>query len=179
VESHAKAPELVAIDTAEFFEKLRTNLESLAQSQQCQLQWTQKDLPSHITSDPGTIRTVLENLVLNAGIHAYSTGQGGPINVSCQLINPTRLALQVEDQGPGIPAAEQAKVFQAFYRSKASRLNQETGTGLGLHLSQRKARLIGADLSLESPYKLAQAGRQTGCRFSLIINLDRNDKTSP
>lgn len=75
-------------------------------------------------SAPGLAR-VAANLIGNA--LAY----GGRADVS--LHAPDGLVeLWVEDRGPGIPAAERAKVFEPFYRLDASRNRESGGAGLGL-----------------------------------------------
>jgi two-component system sensor histidine kinase TctE len=60
-----------------------------------------------------------------------------------------RVRLQVEDTGPGIPAAERALVFQPFYRVLG---NEADGSGLGLPIVQEIARQHGATVTLEDAH---------------------------
>jgi two-component system sensor histidine kinase TctE len=57
--------------------------------------------------------------------------------------------LEIEDDGPGIPAAERDRVFERFYR--LSQNSHTEGSGLGLSIVQALGRRMGATVSLESP----------------------------
>jgi two-component system NtrC family sensor kinase len=88
------------------------------------------DLPesSHqLLGNPVRLRQMVNNLVGNA---IKYTQVGGKIMVQVQT-EQDQLILQVSDNGPGIPPADQAYIFDKFYR--ASNIDVETpGTGLGL-----------------------------------------------
>jgi len=70
------------------------------------------------------------------------------------------LVLQVTDNGPGIPAEIQQRVFEPFYSTKSR------GTGLGLAIVQRRVVEIGGSVELLSP-----AVGDRGTRFRLQIPL--------
>src|SRR6056297_2716455 len=76
---------------------------------------------------PGGIRRAVENLVGNA------TRYGSKAEVSV-LITDKTLRIRVEDDGPGIPAAQREEAVKPFARLDPAR-NQNTGTGVGLGLS--------------------------------------------
>jgi two-component system sensor histidine kinase TctE len=59
------------------------------------------------------------------------------------------LAIQVEDTGPGIPAAERERVLQPFYRINDSLSNRVDGSGLGLAIVQAIARQHQATVIVE------------------------------
>ncbi len=67
------------------------------------------------------------------------------VNVTDQQIE-----VSVEDTGVGIAEDELTKVFDKFFRSSDPRVQQETGTGLGLALAQEVARLHGGRITVES-----------------------------
>jgi protein-histidine pros-kinase len=73
-----------------------------------------------------------------------------------------RTRFTVVDTGVGIAAADQAKLFQAFEQLGVSRARRHEGTGLGLHLSQKLAALLGGRIEFES-----EAGK--GSRFTLVL----------
>src|SRR6185312_6756727 len=82
--------------------------------------------------DPPRIEQVLTNLLTNA--IKYSP-EGGVIRVhllACQ--QETHLQLSIQDQGIGIPLAQQAQIFGRFARAENARLQGIGGTGLGLYL---------------------------------------------
>ena len=63
----------------------------------------------------------------------------------------TAPAIEVEDDGPGIAAAERERVFEPF-RASTRRRETRPGSGLGLALVAQQARLHGADVAVaESP----------------------------
>lgn len=74
-----------------------------------------------------------------------------------------RARVIVADQGPGLSAEQQARVFQKFER--LGRSGEDGGSGLGLYISQRLARAMGGDLSVES-------APGQGARFVLDLPAD-------
>jgi signal transduction histidine kinase len=98
------------------------------------------------------------NLVENAARHS-------PDNGIVQLIGrgeDGRVRLEVVDEGPGIPEAERARVFERFYRTDAARSVRDGGTGLGLAIARWIIDLHGGDIRAESrdPH---------GCRMVVLI----------
>ncbi len=92
-----------------------------------------------VFGDRELLTQLLVNLVENALRH---TPPGTPVRVR---VTPGHLI--VEDGGPGVPAAERARVLQRFYRSEQSRTTP--GNGLGLSLVAAVAELHGASLTME------------------------------
>jgi signal transduction histidine kinase len=68
--------------------------------------------------------------------------------------------IRVSDTGPGVPEAEQAKIFQRFYR--ASNARPEEGVGVGLYLAREIVQGQGGYLRVDSP----EGG---GAAFSLFL----------
>ena len=86
------------------------------------------DLPP-VTADPDQLTQALVNLVLNA-IQAIA----GPGRIELQAHAAAvgdRLAIEVRDTGPGVPADKQAAIFEPFFTTKAE------GVGLGLWIVQQ------------------------------------------
>jgi len=67
---------------------------------------------------------------------------------------------EVHDQGPGIPDAEQGRIFERFYRAQAAKA--KPGTGLGLAIVKHLCRLMGGEVAVES--KLGE-----GATFRVIL----------
>lgn len=91
--------------------------------------------------DAGALRTLLANLVENAIRHAP---EGGRVDLSTGL-SGGRPYLAVADDGPGIPEAERARVFDRFYRRGSGK---DSGSGLGLAIVKAIAERHGATVSL-------------------------------
>jgi two-component system sensor histidine kinase TctE len=77
------------------------------------------------------------------------------------------IVLQVEDSGPGIPAAERDLVFQPFYRALGV---EADGSGLGLPIAQEIARQHQATISVEE----TRPGQvPPGARFTVRFDVPR------
>lgn len=97
----------------------------------------ERDVPTHLQIDSQRVRQCLGNLVGNALKHSSR----GPVTVTVRYAK-SRLIIDVADQGRGIPAALQEKVFEPFYRGSS----ETPGVGLGLSISRAVARQMGGDL---------------------------------
>src|ERR1043166_1436717 len=96
------------------------------------------DHPVTIRSDRRSLNQILINLTGNA---IKFTDAGG---IRLRLrISGEDAEFTVSDTGRGIKAEDRSKLFQAFSQVDASSTKPREGTGLGLHLSQRLAALLG------------------------------------
>jgi two-component system, OmpR family, sensor kinase len=99
--------------------------------------------PASVQGDADSLRTLLRNLVDNA---VRYTPAGGRVDVAVEAPGAGHGArLAVSDDGPGIPAAERARVFDRFYRPPGT---VPTGSGLGLSIVRAIAQAHGATLAL-------------------------------
>jgi PAS domain S-box-containing protein len=100
------------------------------------------DAPEPIVTDPRRVRQILLNLLGNA----LKFGAGRPVVLRCRS-SPDGVTFSVTDQGPGIPKADQPRIFEEFVQ-----LDPEgrPGTGLGLSISRRLAQLLGGTLTVSS-----------------------------
>jgi signal transduction histidine kinase len=96
------------------------------------------------SADPTRIRQVVVNLVSNA---IKFTPPGGEVSVQVTR-ESDRVVLEVADNGPGIAAADQARVFERFYRTSSAA--ETAGTGLGLAIVKAIAEAHGGRALLES-----------------------------
>jgi signal transduction histidine kinase len=92
---------------------------------------------------PLALKRCLTNLIDNA----LKYGQQVEITV---IDAPDRLTLILRDHGPGIPEAEQERVFEPFYRLESSRSRDTGGAGLGLSIARNIARAHGGELTLRN-----------------------------
>lgn len=159
-------PVPVAFD--DFFTRIKTSLAEAVSDKGIALSWDVGGLPVSGQTDPDTLRLVLENLVMNAVYHAYSDGSG-TVRICARLRQPATLYVTVEDDGRGIDTPARKRVFEPFYRDEVSRERQEKGSGLGLFIARRKARIHGGDLVLESPYEGIDGTTRSGCRFIFTL----------
>lgn len=96
-----------------------------------------------VNSDGQLIGLSLRNLLANAV--KYSTK--GTVRIGSERREAARWALSVSDQGPGIPAEHLGRIFEAFGRGEA---HAQEGVGLGLTIVSHAAKLLGAELEVES-----------------------------
>jgi PAS domain S-box-containing protein len=111
-----------------------------------------------LLGDADRIRQVMLNLLSNA---LKFTPEGGTITVRCRTTSESDaaavpadagswLALEVEDTGGGIPLEQQSRIFDAFVQGESGFTRTAGGTGLGLTISRRLARMMRGDLTLRS-----------------------------
>lgn len=118
--------------------------------------------------DAGRVRQIVGNLISNA-IKFTDTGSvTATLSTHDTHDGRVEVLLSVIDTGPGVPDAVAETIFAPFEQapSNASR----GGTGLGLFISRRLARLMGGDLTLEP-------ARRSGAHFRLSMVVDRADTT--
>ncbi len=103
------------------------------------------DMSVGCLGDAAKVRQILTNLLSNGARHTTS----GRIRISVER-RDSRLQYRVEDTGPGIPPAFRELVFEEFGQARNQQGEVVGGTGLGLTISRRLARLMGGDVVLES-----------------------------
>jgi signal transduction histidine kinase len=89
----------------------------------------------------------IEQIVVNLLTNALRYGQKKPIEVLLGMDKNTAL-IQVKDQGQGISAADQKRIFQPFERGAGSNLS--SGLGLGLYISQQLAKAHQGCITVQS-----------------------------
>ena len=92
---------------------------------------------------PNALRRCLGNLIGNARRHASRVWLTGTVVAD-------GIDILVDDDGPGIPPANRARVFRPFVRLDASRNPLTGGVGLGLTIARDVARSHGGDVKLET-----------------------------
>jgi two-component system sensor histidine kinase GlrK len=121
----------VGLEISEF--KLRPLIKSVLENQQLTLVAQRVRLDVHVEdltalADRGKIRLILDNLLSNA---IKFTPRGGTISIQARG-ERDNLVLDVMDSGPGIPAEERNRIFEAFYQGKTPQGGHVKGTGIGL-----------------------------------------------
>lgn len=96
-----------------------------------------------VDGDPDRMRQVVDNLVLNAHRHA----PGAAVAARARAGPPGTVRLKIEDDGPGLPVPDLARVFDRFTRADASRSVE--GSGLGLAIVRSIVELHGGAVHAE------------------------------
>jgi len=108
--------------------------------------------------DVGRVRQILVNLLSNA---VKFSPPGGRIDISTELTQPPSLetlesggrrfvAIRIRDAGVGIPSDRLKHIFEPFMQAETGWTRSFGGSGLGLTISRRLARLMGGDITVES-----------------------------
>ena len=109
-----------------------------------------RDLPV-VMGDPMALKQALQNLLHNAA--KYGAGESHWIGLSASRtggdVKPA-IEIRVADRGPGIPADEQAHIFEPFFRGRRALQDQIHGTGLGLNLAKKIVEAHGGSIQVKS-----------------------------
>lgn len=100
----------------------------------------------YVRGDVDLLVTAVRNLVGNAITYSEA---GTQVGVGARLRGET-VEIAVTDQGPGIAAAEQERIFERFYRIDAARSRSTGGTGLGLSIVKHVCANHGGDVQVWS-----------------------------
>jgi two-component system phosphate regulon sensor histidine kinase PhoR len=124
----------------------------------------QAEIPENlppVRGDANRLQELLQNLLDNA---LQYTPPGGKITLSASQEGP-QVAITVADTGIGIPQAEQARIFERFYRVDAARSREAGGTGLGLSIARHIVDAHAGRLWLES-----SVGEGSSFHFSIPVS---------
>lgn len=131
------------VNIATLIDDLFVTVRPLADEHGSNLTFNHPAEPMTVVTDPRRVRQILLNLLSNAikfGLHR-------PINVSTARTESGGITISVVDQGEGISAEDQSRIFEEFVQVSPT---QQLGTGLGLPISRRLAGLLDGSLAVES-----------------------------
>lgn len=101
----------------------------------------------HVVGNMRLLTTVITNVLDNA--FKYSRG---PADVTIRVTESNKsVEIEIQDQGIGIEATEQKRIFKRFYRSGNPLTQGRPGTGLGLYFARLAMRSLGGNISVTSP----------------------------
>lgn len=115
------------------------------------------DLPKVVVSNHLYVREILQNFITNAQKYTKQ----GTITLSVKKAT-SGVTFSVKDTGIGISKTDQQKIFDKFFRSEDFRTRESSGTGLGLYITQKLAKIIGATFDIQSQLNV-------GSTFSVTI----------
>ncbi len=121
-----------------------------------------------VLGDAGHFRQIFDNLITNARIH---TPAGTPISVSARA-DANDVIVTIADRGPGIPADDQDRIFERFWRADPSRTRSTGGSGLGLAIVASLVRAHDGAIELDS-------GPGAGAAFTIRFPRQEPEQTPP
>jgi len=116
-----------------------------------------------VFADPDAIEQILGNLLNNVEKYA---AEGEWLGIRFVKEAPEFLRIEIQDNGPGIPATFREHIFHPFFRLSGKLSDGVTGTGIGLTIARELARQMGGDLRL--------LPRQQGACFALLLPTDKS-----
>ena len=137
--------ELEDIDVKTFMQELTSNYHADAEKKGLQLNSQIPEQLGRLHSSKLYVREVLQNFITNA----IKYTDEGSVTISAEQ-QEKGVLFKVSDTGIGISKADQERVFDKFFRSEDFRTRKNNGTGLGLYVTMKLARLIHADINLAS-----------------------------
>ncbi len=157
-------------------------------------------LPATLVGDPLRLEQILLNFIGNAvkfsdagavTVHARRADPSADLSAGA---GPLLLRIEVKDEGIGLSAEQQARLFQSFSQADDSTSRRFGGTGLGLAIARRLARRMGGDVGvvsepgagstfwmtamLERPNEAATEGAAHASRWS-VLPVDDTLPSSP
>jgi two-component system sensor histidine kinase TctE len=145
------------IDLRTVIAQVTGDLIPLATQRDITLSVNAAERPAWVHAEPVLAAEILANLVDNA--IRYNAAGG---NVCIAVDETDRfVSMSVEDDGPGIPAEEQAMIFERFYRSP--RDQSQPGSGLGLSIVKTLSEALHAHVSIDTP--ISGRGLKISVRF--------------
>jgi len=106
-------------------------------------------VPRHVRTDPLRLRQVLVNLVGNA--IKFTRSGVVEMSICCEKTpGSSVLRINVRDTGIGMSPEQLGRIFEPFTQGEQSTTRKFGGTGLGLTISRKLARLLGGDISVDS-----------------------------
>ncbi|MFV2072546.1 MAG: sensor histidine kinase [Thermoanaerobaculales bacterium] len=122
-----------------------------------------------VLADADRIEQVVSNLLSNA---LKATPKGGSIAVGVEYVDGSRATITITDDGTGLTAEDQSKVFEPFFQAGNVLDGRPAGTGLGLTICRDLVRGHGSELHIES-----EIGAGSRFSFSLPIRSQRSVET--
>ncbi len=131
-------------------------------------------IPDALIGDPGRLRQIMVNLIDNA---IKFTGQGEitvHTRIASQAKDEIRLHFIITDTGPGIPAAEQALIFDSISALDEDSIYKPHKLGLGLTICSQLVKMMNGKLWVKS-----ETGKGSAFHFTIQFGIQKSQVTKP
>jgi signal transduction histidine kinase len=154
-------PNLSTIDAATLREEFTKCAAHLIREKGIQFEWQVPESIPAVTTDPAKLRVIAMNLLSNA----VKFTPAGSITVTAETRSDA-VVLAVRDTGIGIAPENHEWIFEPFRQVDGSSTRAQDGTGIGLPIARKLARLMGGDITVRSALG-------EGATFSLRLPRER------
>ena len=158
VEAGREEVHIEAIDVPALVGEVAGIIEPLASEKGLRFRCFLPDGELTLSSDAQKLRQILLNLLSNA----VKFTEEGEVSLSVRNENG-EIGFCVSDTGTGITESDLQRIFEPFWQAEQSRTRRAEGTGLGLAVARRLARLLGGDIFVQSE-------RGAGSSFTLLVH---------
>ncbi|MCD8236461.1 MAG: ATP-binding protein [Prevotellaceae bacterium] len=160
---HNMKIELSQVDLNSYMQELMIPFQLYAKTKKLTLTYSSNSFDIQVWMDRSRMDSIIQNIINNA---LKYTPEGGAIEVSCRATDEN-WSVSVSDNGIGIPAEEQARLTEMYFRSSNAD-KQAAGTGVGLFLVQRLVQEHKGNISFVS-----EEGK--GTTFTLTFPIDMGE----
>ncbi len=165
LESATPGLKFAPVTLAPFFRRLADDFLRRENTAEHRITVDAPDELGSLSADEEKLTQVFDNLIENA---LKYTPRGSHIALGARLTGENEVECFVRDNGPGIPAADLAHVFERFYRVEKGRSRETGGTGLGLSIVKHIVQLHSGRVCAES---------HEGQGLTILLRLPRSQKT--
>jgi len=175
IDAGALELESVRFDLASLLKGVLRVVEVLAREKGLSIETSvASDTPLQLKGDPGRLRQILLNLLMNA-VKFTDTGWA---RIEVQPVELRKesalLRFAVVDTGIGIPADKLQAIFNPFTQADSSMTRRHGGTGLGLAIARKLVEAMGGELSAQS-----MPGRGSRFHFTVTLPVERSESEAP
>jgi two-component system, OmpR family, phosphate regulon sensor histidine kinase PhoR len=136
------------VELVEFIEGYLKECRPLADKKELKITFTEHPKELSARTDASALRNIIQSLISNAIEYTRSKGE---ITITLKTdAKKKRFLLTVKDTGIGIPKNEQENIFDKFTRGSNAKIIKTDGTGLGLHIAKKAAKLLDGEIKLKS-----------------------------
>ena len=146
------------VDIIEFLKEIYQHAKVLADQKNINFELVVPDYPVLLQGDTTHLRRIFFNILHNA---VKFTKEDGEIKIIAE-VRGEHIFISIKDTGIGIPAADQPRIFEKFFRVRLLDQEEAGGSGLGLSMARTVARGHGGDIIFESQFN-------KGSTFTVIL----------
>ena len=162
----AEKPVIAEVNLTELIDEIYQEMRILFVAKKIRFStWINSDKDIFVEGERKLLKLALANLISNT--HKY-TERDGRVEIHIQK-QDENVVIEIADSGIGIPADEQKKIFQDFYRSSIAKEKGIEGTGLGMSVVLHIIRQFNGAIDVQSPSRLADGAERQGTAFFITL----------
>ena len=139
--------EMSKVDSKKLFEEMASDYKTKAAEKDLDFHTSfGEDVPKRLFTNEHRLKEILQDFITNA----IKYTEQGAITFSLKREEKNAVIFSVTDTGIGLSTSDRKKVFEKFYRAENPETRAHSGTGLGLYIAWKLAKLIGGQVGVDS-----------------------------